>query len=95
MISAAVLIRSRHLQYDGLRTCVGLQLGDIQVRMLVLHHEIENMDQAYDDNLIFFREAGGQCFSNNPVNVEEFGFQYAGFQEMAQILKKSDHVIPF
>lgn len=95
MLNTAVIIIDKSRQYEGLRTCIGLQLNDVQVKMFVLNNEIENMDDAYRENMIFFKEVGGECFSNNQVNVEEHGFDFNSFKEVGERLKKIDHVIPF
>jgi len=95
MTTAAVLIMDEDRQYEGLRACMGLQLNEIQVKMFVLHHEIAHMDEAYYDNMVSFDEIGGERFSDHAGNVEKYGFKYAGLKEMAEMLKASEHVIPF
>ena len=53
MKKVAVVIKDPDQQYEGLRTSLGLLLEDAEVQMFVLHHEIENMDEAYKDNMEF------------------------------------------
>ena len=95
MLSAAVIIIDSKRQYDGLMTCIGLQLNDIQVKMFVLNSEIEDMDEAYRENMMFFKEVGGECFSNNQVNVEEYGFIFKSLNEVGKGLRNIERVIPF
>lgn len=95
MLNAAVIIIDSNCQYEGLMTCIGLQLNDIQVKMFVLNNEIENMDEAYRENMMFFKEVGGECYSNNQVNVEEYGFTFRSLNEVGKGLKDIDRVIPF
>lgn len=95
MMKAAVIIIDSNRQYDGLMTCIGLQLNDIQVKMFVLNSEIENMDEAYRENMMFFKEVGGECYSNNQINVEEHGFTFRSLREVGSGLKEIDRVIPF
>lgn len=95
MLKAAVIIIDSNRQYEALMTCIGLQLNDIQVKMFVLNNQIENMDEAYHENMIFFREVGGECYSNNQVNVEEYGFMFKSLREVGAGLKEIDRVIPF
>ena len=95
MLKAAVLINNVSQQYEGLMTCMGLQLNEIHVKMFVLHHEIAMIDEAYYDNMIFFEEMGGERYSNNQTNVEKYGFKSADIKEMVTLIKKVDHVIPF
>ena len=95
MLKAAVIIVHGDRQYEGLMTCIGLQLNDIQVKMFVLDNEIENMDEAYRENMTFFKEVGGECYSNNQVNVEEYGFMFKSLKEVGAGLKEIDRVIPF
>ena len=95
MITAAVIIIDKSRQFEGLSTAIELQLNEINVKMFVLNSEIENMDEAYQENMRFFQEVGGECFSNNQINVEEYGFNFKSYREVARELKNIDHVIPF
>ena len=95
MKTAAVIIRDPDQQYEGLRTSLGLLLEDTQVMMIVLHHEIANMDEAYQDNMEFLEEMEGERFSNNSANVEKYGFTYATMAQIADKLNEADIVIPF
>lgn len=95
MKKAIVLIKDVEQQYEGLRTSLGLLLEDTEVTMVVLHHPIGNMDEAYQDNMEFLDEMEGKRFSNDPVNVENYGFQYATMAEIAEKINEADVVIPF
>jgi hypothetical protein len=53
------------------------------------------MDEAYHDNMEFLDEMEGERFSNNKANVEKYGFQYASIEEIGEMLRKADLVIPF
>ena len=95
MKKAVVLIKDIDQQYEGLRTSLGLLLEDTEVTMVVLHHEIANMDEAYNDNMEFLDEMEGERFSNNSENVEKYGFKYATLSEVAAKINDADVVIPF
>jgi hypothetical protein len=95
MKRAAVIIKDPHQQYEGLRISVGLLLAGIVVQMFVLHHEIENMDGAYQDNMVFMDEIGGKRFSNNSENAEKYGFSHVTMTQAAEKIKQADMVIPF
>ena len=95
MKKAVVLIRDVAQQYEGLRTSLGLLLEDTEVAMVVLHHEIANMDEAYSDNMEFLDEMEGERFSNNSANVENYGFKYATMKDIGAKLNEADVVIPF
>jgi hypothetical protein len=95
MKKAIVLIKDVDQQYEGLRTSLGLLLEDTEVTMVVLHHPIAVMDEAYQDNMDFLDEMEGRRFSNNTINVETHGFQYATMAEIAEKINKADVVIPF
>jgi hypothetical protein len=95
MKKAVVLIKDIEKQYEGLRTSLGLLLEDTEVTMVVLHHEIANMDEAYSDNMEFLDEMEGERFSNNSANVEKYGFKYATLSDVAAKLNGADVVIPF
>ena len=95
MKQAAIIIRDPQQQYEGLRTSVGLSLEGIAVQMFVLHHEIENMDEAYRDNMLFLDEIGGKRFSNNSENAEKFGFSHVTITQAAEKIRQADIVIPF
>lgn len=95
MKNVSVLIKSPDMQYEGLRTSLGLLLEDLVVQMIVLDYEISNMDDAYADNLGFFDEMGGRYYSNHPNNVNKYGFQPADVTAIGAILRETDLIIPF
>ena len=104
MKKAVVLIRDQEQQYEGLRTSLGLLLESVEVKMIVLHHEIaalagkdddEHAYEAYLDNMEFIDEMEGERYSNNQRNIEEWGFKHAGPNDIAAMLRDADHVIPF
>ncbi len=95
MKTVAVLINNAEQQFEGLRTSLGLLLYNTWVQMFVVNEEIANMDEAYHDNIEFLDEMEGERFSNNKANVEKYGFQYASIEEIGEMLRKADLVIPF
>jgi hypothetical protein len=95
MAHAVVIIKEKHQQYEGLRTSLGLLLYGVQVQMFVLNHEIENMDEAYRDNMEFIDEMEGERYSNNSNNVENYGFKHLTLAEMAARIDKAEVIIPF
>ena len=104
MKKVAVLIRDPEQQYEGLRTSLGLLLEAVQVKMLVLDHEVlalankETEQESYEeyfDNIEFLDEMDGERFSNNRQNVEKHGFKHLTLAETAAILRDADIVIPF
>lgn len=95
MKRVAVIIKEPSMQYEGLRTSLGLLLEDLRVRMVVLDHEIEAMNEAYADNLSFLEEMGGDYYSNHSVNVQRHGFRPLAGDELPALLKACDIVIPF
>ena len=95
MTKTAVIIKDKHQQYEGLRTSLGLLLYGVRVQMFVLDHEIETMDEAYRDNMEFIDEMGGERFSNNSTNIENYGFKHLTIMEMAEKIEQVEIVIPF
>lgn len=94
MQSVAIIVRNTDQQYEGLRICVGFLLNGTEVEMFVLDNEIACMDEAYRDNMDFVDEMNGERFSNNAVNVEEYGFRHVTLTEMADRLSHADVIIP-
>lgn len=95
MKKVAVLIKDEEQQYEGLRLSLGALLDDVDIQMIVLDHEIKNMDEAYRDNMEFLDEMEGQRISNYMGNAEKYGFQPATLKEIAERLKTVDLIIPF
>ena len=95
MKKVAVLINDETQQYEGLRSSLGMMLYNTFVQMFVVDKEIANMDEAYHDNIEFLDEMEGERYSNNRVNVEKHGFKYASLEEIGNMLRKADLVIPF
>jgi len=95
MKKVAVLINDENQQYEGLRSSLGMMLYNTAVQMFVVDKEIANMDEAYQDNMEFLDEMEGERFSNNPGNVEKYGFKYASVEQMGEMLRQADLIIPF
>ena len=95
MKKVAVVIKDVNRQYEGLRLSLGTLQSDIDIEMIVLNHEIENMDEAFRDNMEFLQETGGQLVSNHMANAEKYGFQHATLKEIAWRLETADLIIPF
>jgi len=104
MKKAVVLIRDAEQQYEGLRTSLGLLLESVEVRMVVLGHEVvalankDSDEEAYEeyfDNMEFIDEMDGERFSDDPANIEKHGFKPTDPLGLAAILREADIVIPF
>lgn len=95
MNKVSVLIKNKSMQYEGLRTSLGMLLEDVSVSMFVLDHEVEDFNEAYSDNLGFLEEMEGKFYSNNIANVEKYKFQYVDPDKISAILKEADLIIPF
>jgi hypothetical protein len=95
MQQAAIIIKDTRQQYEGLRTSIGLLLQGMRVQMFVLHHEIENMDEAYRDNMALLDEIGGERFSNNSENAEKYNFTHVTLSQAAAKVRQADIIIPF
>jgi len=104
MKKVAVLIKDPLQQYEALRTALGLLLESVDIKMIVLDHEVaalagkdadEDAWEEYHDNMEFIDEMDGERHSNNRRNVEEWGFKHAGPDEIAAMLRDADIVIPF
>jgi hypothetical protein len=104
MKKAVVMIRDPEQQYEGLRTSLGLLLESVEVKMIVLHHEVvalagkdTNLEayEEYFDNMEFIDDMDGERYSDHPHNVDRHGFRPAGPEEIAGMLREADIVIPF
>ena len=95
MKRVAVLINEPEQQYEGLRSSLGMLLYNTEVQMFVLNNEIAHMDEAYEDNMGFLDEMEGERFSNNKTNVEKYGFKYASIEQIGEMLRQADLIIPF
>ena len=91
----AVLVKDVDQQYEALRTSLGLLLEMAEVQMFVMNHEIENMDEAYSENMAFLDEMEGERYTNNAANAEKYGFKFLTTPEIAERLKAASLVIPF
>ncbi len=89
-----VLVKDEARSYEGLRSSLGLLLDRHVVTMIVLDHEVK-MDEAYQDNMGFIDEMGGARYSNVGANVEKYGFQKVGLDELPAKLADAQLVIAF
>ena len=104
MKKVALLIRDPKQQYEGLRTSLGLLLESVEIKMIVLDHEVSALankeadEEAYEeyfDNMGFIDEMDGERYSNNQRNVDVWGFKPATPDVIATLLRDADNVIPF
>jgi len=91
----AVLVKDVDQQYEALRTSLGLLLEMAEVQMFVMNHEIENMDEAYSENMAFLDEMEGERYTNNAANAEKYDFKFLTRAEIAEKLSAASLVIPF
>ncbi len=89
----AVIIKDKNRQYEGLRTSLGLLLENHAVSMIVLNHEVK-LTEAYEDNLAFIEEMGGDRLSNVDENIAH-GFDLITTEEIAVRLAEYELIIPF
>ena len=90
----AVLIKDEERQYEGLRSSLGLLLEKHVISMYVLNHEVK-MTEEYQDNMGFIDEMGGARYSDAPGNVEKYGFQKVGLDDVPAKLAEAEIVIAF
>lgn len=95
MKKAAVVIREPSQQYEGLRTSLGALMENLHVQMIVLENEIQTMDEAYYENMMFLDEMEGERYSDHPENIDKYGFDPVNMQQVGDMLKQADIVIPF
>jgi hypothetical protein len=90
----SVVIKDKDRQYEGLRSSLGLLLESHVVSMYVLGHEVE-MDEAYNDNMGFIDEMGGNRYSDVPANCQKYGFKPVKLEEIPAKLVEDEVVIAF
>lgn len=95
MKKVAVVIREPQQQYEGLRTSLGALMENLHVQMIVLENEIQTMDEAYYENMMFLDEMEGERYSDQPGNIDKYGFDPVNMQQVGDMLKQADIVIPF
>lgn len=95
MSNVAILINNIEQQYEGLRTGIGLLGRGKQIQIFVIRHSIESIGNYFGKNRDILVSACARCFSDNPINVEKYGFEYLSKAEIGAKLKKADLVIPF
>ena len=90
----AVLIKEKERQYEGVRSGLGLLLGQHVVSMFVLNHELE-VPEEFQDNISIIDEMGGCRYSNVASHMEKYGFQMVTLEQVAYKLKENEVIIPF
>jgi hypothetical protein len=95
MKKVAVVIREPRQQYEGLRTSLGALMENLQVQMVVLENAIQNMDEAYYENMMFLDEMEGERYSDQEENIDKHGFEPITMQQVGDMLREADIVIPF
>jgi hypothetical protein len=94
MKKVAFLVRTKDELWEGMRSSLGLVIENNFVTMVVLDNEVE-MTEAYQENLDWFVDMEGECYSNVPANVEKYGFKPITIEELGEKLKDMDTIVPF
>ncbi|MFC1493162.1 hypothetical protein ACFL6O_04315 [candidate division KSB1 bacterium] len=89
-----VLVKDKERQNEGLRCSLGLLLEDHVVSMIILNNEVK-MTEEYHDNMMFIDEMGGSRYSNVSANIEKYGFKPITIDDVADLIKEKDVIIPF
>ena len=90
----AVLIKEKERQYEGVRSSLGLLLGQHVVSLFVLNHELE-VPEEFQENISIIDEMGGGRYSTVASNLDKYGFQMVTLEQVAHQLKENDLIIPF
>jgi hypothetical protein len=59
------------------------------------NHEIENMDEAYRDNMAFLDEIGGNVFPTMRKMPKSMVLSHVTIAQAAEKIRQADIVIPF
>jgi hypothetical protein len=94
MKKIAFLVKDQAEDWEGLRSNLGLAVGNNTMFLFVLDHEVE-MTEPYRENLDWILDMEGEIYSNVQANVEKHGFKPVTYEELGQMLKEMDIIIPF
>jgi hypothetical protein len=94
MKKIAFLVKDQTEDWEGLRSTLGLAVGNNTMYLFVLDHEVE-MTDPYRENLDWILDMEGELYSNVQANVEKHGFKPIAYGQLGQMLKEMDIIIPF
>ncbi len=94
MKNIAFLVKDPEEDWEGLRSALGLAVGNNTMYLFVLDHEVE-MTEPYRENLDWILDMEGELYSNVQANVEKHGFKPVTYEQLGQKLKEMDIIIPF
>ena len=94
MKRVAVLIKNIEKKEDALRTVQGFNDKGNKIELFVLEHDLKIFSNLFMQNRVLLGEITG-CYSDNPLNDDQFNFQYAINQKIADHVKQADLIIPF
>jgi hypothetical protein len=94
MKNIAFLVKDQTEDWEGLRSALGLAVGNNSMYLFVLDHEVE-MTEPYRENLDWILDMEGEIYSNVLTNVEKHGFKPVTYEQLGQKLKEMDIIIPF
>jgi hypothetical protein len=94
MKKIAFLVKDQTEDWEGLRSTLGLAVGNNSMYLFVLDHEVE-MTEPYRENLDWILDMEGEIYSNVQANVEKHGFKPVTYEGLGQKLEEMDIIIPF
>lgn len=80
---------------DGLRSALGQAVENNYAYGVVLHTEMEKIDEHNMENIEWIRDMEGEVYSTVPANCEKNELTPISVEELGQKLREMDFIVPY
>jgi hypothetical protein len=80
---------------DGLRSTLGLSVGNHFSNAVVMHTELAPFDDYNKENLEWIRDMEGEVYSTVQANVDKNELTPTTLEEVGQKLRDMDFIVPY
>ena len=80
---------------DGTRSALGLSVENMYAYAVVMYNELPEISEYHKENIEWMRDMEGDVYTTVDANVEKHGLEKKTMEEVGQMLRDMDIIIPY